>query len=136
MAAARVDLMKAIATSAVTWDDLDPIHDTWKKVTSGVERKFGVGERAVIAYSLHAQATAVICDQLTLKRAVEHLRGKVLSTFGLLGALVEAGSIPATLASTFEARYRATGLGAEASRAFVVALRHHGLRRQPLQSSA
>lgn len=67
----------------------------------------GPGEHSVIAFSYHHPETiAVLQDKMALRRAVEELRGRVLSFHGLLDVLVSTGRLDRKEASGMAARYR------------------------------
>ncbi len=67
----------------------------------------GPGEHSVIAYCYHHLDTiAVLQDKGALRRAIEELRGRILSFHGFLAALVAEGHIGWEEATVIAARYR------------------------------
>jgi hypothetical protein len=73
----------------------------------GAPKTEGPGEHSVIAYCHHhVDTTAVLMDKAAIRRAVEELRGRVLSLQGLLAALVTDGYLEWADASLVAARYR------------------------------
>jgi hypothetical protein len=108
----RAAFMTAIAGAHTSWDVTSAEHAAFLRLYSGCEARLGDGERAAIAYAhVHPDAIVVTVDQLALKRAVEHLRGRVLSAFGLLDAFVTSGRIAREVLDLFAMKYSATPLG-------------------------
>jgi hypothetical protein len=108
----RAEFMTAIAGGPTAWDVAAPEHAAFLRLYAGVEASLGDGERAAIAYAfVHPPAVFVSGDMRALRRAVEHLRGRTLSIFGLLDNLVSAGRVPKDVFDTFARRYAATELG-------------------------
>jgi len=67
----------------------------------------GAGEHSVIACCHHhPESVAVLQDKAALRRAVEELRGRVLSFHGLVGELVERGHVTWADARTMSTKYR------------------------------
>jgi hypothetical protein len=54
----------------------------------------------------HPESVAVLQDKAALRRAVEELRGRVLSFHGLVGELVERGHVTWAEARTMSTKYR------------------------------
>lgn len=69
-------------------------------------QKEGMGELSVIAFTLHnADASAVLKDRRAVVRAVEEMRGRVLSFHGMLDWLVRQEHLPLDLAQRLSAQY-------------------------------
>ena len=65
-----------------------------------------VGEHSVMALALHTpDCLAVLNDRRAVHRAVDELRGRVLSVHGFLGALRQAGKISDRLARSVSRHY-------------------------------
>jgi hypothetical protein len=70
-------------------------------------RAEGAGEHSVIAYCHHhPDSIAVLLDKAALRRAVEELRGRVLSFHGVVGELAERGHVTWAEARTMSTKYR------------------------------
>jgi len=70
-------------------------------------RTEGPGEHSVIAYCHHhPNAIAVLQDKAAIRRAIEELRGRVLSFHGLVGELVDRGHVSWGEARAMASRYR------------------------------
>jgi hypothetical protein len=96
--AGKVTVLEAESAEAATWVALQ-----------GDPRTEGPGEHSVIAHCIHHPDTiAVLQDKAALRRAVEELRGRVLSFHGLVGALVDRGHVAWDEARGLAARYRRT----------------------------
>jgi hypothetical protein len=73
----------------------------------GEPKTEGAGEHSVIAYCHHHPDTiAIVMDKAAIRRAVEELRGRVLSFQGMLGALVADRYLEWADANAVAARYR------------------------------
>jgi hypothetical protein len=94
--AGEITVLEAESAEAATWVALQ-----------GSPRTEGAGEHSVIAYCLHHPETiAVLQDKAALRRAVEELRGRVLSFHGFVGELVDRGHFSWDEARSVAARYR------------------------------
>jgi hypothetical protein len=70
-------------------------------------RAEGAGEHSVIAYCHHhPDSIAVFLDKAALRRAVEELRGRVLSFHGVVGELAERGHVTWAEARAIAMKYR------------------------------
>jgi hypothetical protein len=106
----RQAFMTAIAGAPTSWDAASAENQLFIRMFAGKEADLGDGERAGIAYAcVRTDTVFVTLDKLAMRRAVEHLRGRVLTAFGLLDAWVASNVIPAVILATFAKRYAASG---------------------------
>jgi len=96
----------AIAGHVTVLQANSPEAGTWAALQSD-PRTEGAGEHSVIAYCVHhPDSIGVFQDKAALRRAVEELRGRVLSFHGLIGELVDGGHLSWERARAVASRYR------------------------------
>jgi hypothetical protein len=98
---------QAIAGKATQINPESPEAATFLGLQAALPKPEGPGELSVIAYCHHhLDTTAVLMDKAALRRAVEELRGRVLSFQGFIGALMTDGLLDLPEANAIVARYR------------------------------